>query len=49
MYIYYRDEIGIIRIDGVDNIQFLDGIVYFNSDYDEFQLYVSQIVEIGKE
>lgn len=49
MYIYFRDTMGIIRIDNVGTISFLDDKVYFSADFEDFELWQSQIVEIGKE
>ena len=48
MYILYRDTVGTIRIDNVETITFLDGIVYFSAGMDDFQLWAWQVVEIGK-
>ena len=48
MYIVYRDTIGTIRIDDVETISFLDGIAYFTAGNDDFELWTSQIVEIGR-
>ena len=49
MYIIYRDTMGSIQIDGISTISFVDGIAYFSAGFDDFELYVSQIVEIGME
>lgn len=49
MYIVYRDTMGSYRIDGIGTISFLDGIVFFSAGFDDFELYISQIVEIGME
>ena len=49
MCIYYRDTIGIVKIDNVETpISFIDGHVYFSADYEDFELYANQIVEIGE-
>ena len=49
MFITYRDTLGIVRIDNVQApVTFLDGIVYFSADFDDFELYTDQIIEIGE-
>lgn len=47
MYVVYRDTIGTVRIDNVETISFLDGIAYFEAEAEDYQLWTSQIVEIG--
>lgn len=50
MWIIYRDDMGTVAIDNIDStIQFLDGKVYFSAGSDDFELYIDQIVQIGKE
>jgi len=49
MYIVYRDEGGLVRVEiSSYEVQFLDGEAYFDDGAEEYRIKVENIVEIGR-
>ena len=46
MYLYYRDETGIVKAEVNGTIDFLDGQVYFSVEDKEYRISVNQLITI---